>query len=248
MRGLLFTGGEGPQPEQCRRIVEEARAKSLKHRSDMGICGPPCLCEKVFQQTPMAQDTVIAAADSGLLLAQQAGIVPDWIIGDMDSLGGEAGRLDSYPDEKILRYPQDKDFTDTELAFSLLKEKGCTTIWIIGGGGGRLDQLFGIRSLFERDDPPERWTTPADDIYCIDASNHGVPAMLRKQFDSAVFPVSVFPLGTGPWEAESSGLKWSLAGLHWARDFIAISNIAPDGNFTITAKQGRFMVMTPIQR
>jgi thiamine pyrophosphokinase len=220
--GLLFTGGEGPHPSLAAGIVQEAAALP-------GV------------------KTISAAADSGLLLAEAAGVKSDWITGDMDSLGAEAVRLDAYESEKILRHPKDKDFTDTELAFFLLREKGCGIIWIIGGGGGRLDQLFGIRSLFEREDPPERWITAAEDIYCIEAeSKRRIPGTLKKQFGATVFPVSLFPLGTGPWEAESAGLKWYLSGLNWARDFIAISNAASEGNFTITAKRGRFMVMVPL--
>ena len=222
--GLIFTGGEGPAPQRIIRIMEEAHQAA-------------------------GDKPLIVAADSGLLLAETAGVGIDWIIGDMDSLAehGKSGlnRLDAYPPENIIRHPHDKDFTDTELAFSLLREKNCGTIWIIGGGGGRLDQLFGIRSLFERDDPPERWITAADDIRCIGAVNSLV-SELSVSHNSPLCPVSVFPLGCGPWEAESSGLKWPLAGLPWARDFIAISNEAPDGTFTITVRQGRFLVMWPL--
>jgi len=222
--GLLFTGGEGPEPQHINTIMEEANAVS-------------------------GGELVLVAADSGLLLAQGSGAEVDWIIGDMDSLDEHdkngLRRLDAYPPERVICHPHDKDFTDTELAFSLLREKNCGTIWIIGGGGGRLDQLFGIRSLFERDDPPERWITAADDIRCIGAVNSLV-SELSVSHNSPLCPVSVFPLGCGPWEAESSGLKWPLAGLPWARDFIAISNEAPDGTFTITVRQGRFLVMWPL--
>jgi len=234
--GLLFTGGEGPSAGQCIRITEEARSLS---------CGIP----------------LIAAADSGLLLAEKAGIEPDWIIGDMDSLGTEASRLKNYPAEKILTYPTDKDFTDTELAFTLLREKGGEKIWIIGGGGGRIDQLFGIRSLFERDYPPERWITAGEDIHCIEPGNAAISSMLavspmldifplldirRPAHTGSLSPVSVFPLGSGPWEVESSGLSWPLAGLGWNRGFFGLSNEAPGGSFTVTARQGRFMVITPL--
>jgi thiamine pyrophosphokinase len=195
---------------------------------------------------------VVVAADSGLLLAEAAGLRPDWIIGDMDSLAPD--RLAPYPPEKILRYPPDKDFTDTELALTLLREKGCGPVWIIGGGGGRLDQLFAIRSLFEREYPPERWITGGEDIHCLQAPLSKTPLcemMLPSTLDisldrTPLVPVSVFPLGDGPWEAESSGLRWPLAGLSWNRGFFGISNEAPDGNFTVKALRGRFMVMSPI--
>jgi thiamine pyrophosphokinase len=232
--GLLFTGGEGPTASQCRAIVQEA------------------------EQTGKL---LIAAADSGLLLAERAGVLPDWIIGDMDSLGAEASRLSAYPSEKVLRFPHDKNHTDTELALALLREKGACTIWIIGGGGGRLDHLFAIRSLFERDYPPARWITAKEKIYCIDAENDNVPAEISAGTEGMV---SVFPLGSnsaetggpaeaaatgaaatgaGQWKAESSGLKWPLDGLLWDRGFFGISNEAPGGSFTIRAKNGRFLIL-----
>ncbi|MCL1993095.1 MAG: thiamine diphosphokinase [Spirochaetes bacterium] len=112
---------------------------------------------------------LIVAADSGLLAAEAAGFTPDWIVGDMDSLDS-LERLDAYPPGRVVRHGRDKDFTDTELAFSLALDAGCRDIWIIGGGGGRIDHLFGIRSLFEREVFPRRWVTAGEDIFCIEGS------------------------------------------------------------------------------
>jgi thiamine pyrophosphokinase len=240
--GIVFSGGEGP--DRFRAILEAARAEY----------GEP----------------VTAAADSGLSAAEAAGVKPDWIIGDMDSVDGS--RLAAYGPDRILRYPADKDYTDTELAVSLLREKGCRRIWIAGGGGGRIDHLFAIRSLFEREQPPERWITAREDIRCLQS-----PGVLECTLDGAprtaggtggvtarqtigvtgqrpriphtggrFRPVSVFPLGTGPWKAASRGLKWSLTGLVWERGFFGVSNEAPEGAFTIYAEKGSFMVILPL--
>ncbi|GHU55424.1 hypothetical protein FACS189442_2980 [Spirochaetia bacterium] len=218
--GIVFTGGEGPGPEQCRRLVGE-------HLSGEG--------------------TLIAAADSGLEAAEKAGFRPDWIVGDMDSLD-DPGRLDKYPPERILRYRSDKDYTDTELAINLLWEKGCDETWLIGGGGGRIDHLFAIRSLFERDRPPNRWITAGEDIHCLEAAQgewiaaQGMAGELALDTEAGSI-VSVFPLGAGPWRASSRGLKWSLKGLNWDRGFFGISNRALEKNFVIRAEQGRFLVI-----
>jgi thiamine pyrophosphokinase len=183
------------------------------------------------------------AADSGLIAAEKAGITPDLVIGDMDSL--DASRLSAYPPHSVMRYEHDKDYTDTELALQAVFEKSCNEIWIIGGGGGRIDHLLGIRSLFERAVFPRRWITESADIFCIDANaDTGRKTLSMKQKKGA--PVSVFPLGDAPWEANSSGLKWPLAGLKWDRGFFGLSNIAPDGDFSITAQAGRFMVILPL--
>ncbi|MDR2144396.1 MAG: thiamine pyrophosphokinase [Treponema sp.] len=243
--GIVFTGGEGPDCPGA--LLEEARAEDLS--------------------------PLVAAADSGLFSAEAAGVKPDWIIGDMDSIGrreaggipdSTRGPLAAYRPEQILRYPADKDYTDTELAVSLLREKGCRRIWIVGGGGGRIDHLFAIRSLFERGQPPERWITSREDIRCIQSPGAlecdpdgnterraagGVPAdgRLRGLGDGEKpYPVSVFPLGEGPWKAASRGLKWSLTGLVWDRGFFGVSNEATDGAFTIYAEKGSFMVILPL--
>jgi len=161
----------------------------------------------------------------------------------MDSLDDKS-RLASYPPECVMRHEHDKDFTDTELAFSLVVEKGCDTVWIVGGGGGRIDHLFAIRSLFEREVFPDRWITDAADIRCIDAGRAQNTLSLCLEKGA---PVSVFPLGSGPWEAKSDGLKWRLAGLCWDRGFFGLSNVAVDGQFSISAQRGRFMVILPLQ-
>jgi len=205
MLGIIFTGGEAPDTHFIKNLLDS------------------------LSQT----DTLIIAADSGLIAAQDADIKPDWVIGDMDSLDTQS-RLAALPPERIIRLQHDKDFSDTEMAFSLAVEKGCSQIWIIGGGGGRIDHLFGIRSLFERELFPNRWITDTADIYCIYAGN-------KEQFKNGI--VSVFPLGEGPWEAQSEGLKWPLKGLKWNRGFFGLSNVAVNGEFSISAIKGRFMVI-----
>ncbi|MCL2270037.1 MAG: thiamine diphosphokinase [Treponema sp.] len=208
--GIVFTGGEGPQPQIIRRIID----------------GLP-----VGKAVPL-----LVAADSGLMLAEAAGFRPDWIIGDMDSLDSES-RLNSYPAESIIRHAADKDYTDTELACSLLWEKGCADVWIIGGGGGRIDHLFGIRDLFERDRFPNRWITAAEDICCIEGGKNIAMAVEQDGI------VSVFPLGGGPWQAESAGLKWSLDVVRWERGLYGLSNVAVASKIEVSVRQGRFMII-----
>jgi len=214
--GIVFTGGEGPEPQTLRGLLGDlADGRAL-----------------------------IVAADSGLALAQAAGIKPDWIVGDMDSLdNGE--RLNHYPKERVICYPVDKDYTDTEIALSLLWEKTCKDAWIVGGGGGRLDHLFGIRDLFERERYPSRWITANEDIYCVDGGDEENGCLKLAVTQGKL--VSVFPLGGGPWKAQSKGLKWELDGVHWERGLFGLSNVATSDEIEINVKQGRFMVILGTQ-
>ena len=195
----------------------------------------------------LAQDaSLIVAADSGLIAVENAGLEPDWVIGDMDSLDN-IQRLEKYPADRIRCFPQDKDYTDTELALDLLWDKGCDEIYIAGGGGGRLDHLLAIRSLFEREKYPQRWVTSAEDIYCLDAQDIiGKPGGKLDLKLSEGTLVSVFPLSKGPWTAESQGLKWPLDGLNWDRGSFGISNRTTKERFTVRVFSGRFMLIVPL--
>jgi thiamine pyrophosphokinase len=189
---------------------------------------------------------LIVAADSGLIAAEAAGVRPDWVLGDMDSLD-DPRRLEKYPPERVLSYPAGKDHTDTELALRLLWERGCGETWLLGGGGGRIDHLLAIRALFERDPCPSRWLTAAEDIRCIGAAGEG-PALLSLG-PPALPPgslVSVFPAGGGPWRVESRGLRWLLGDLSWDRGFFGISNTAPEGRFSLRVRAGKFLVVVPL--
>jgi thiamine pyrophosphokinase len=182
------------------------------------------------------------------MAVENAGLKPDWIVGDMDSLDNP-GRLEKYPPGIIHRFPRDKDYTDTELALNLLWEKGGDETWLIGGGGGRQDHFLALRSLFERTPCPDRWITRGEDMYAIEAAKGGLGGASKKfELSLKLEPaslVSVFPLGDGPWAASSRGLKWPLDGLPWNRGSFGISNVAPEGNFSIFAEQGRFMIIIP---
>ena len=216
--GVVFAGAEGPPPQLLRRLLDGVTEKM-----------------------------VLAAADSGLIRAEAAGLKPDWIVGDMDSLNSDSlnseQRLRPYPADRVIRYAADKDYTDTELALALLWEKGCTEVWIAGGGGGRLAHIFGIRDLFERERFPRRWFTAAEDVYCIDGDGGGSNTASLTVTIKQSGVVSVFPLGGGHWKAHSTGLKWPLDNVHWERGLYGLSNVAMEPEITINAQQGRFMII-----
>ncbi|GHV88213.1 hypothetical protein AGMMS50267_05730 [Spirochaetia bacterium] len=218
-RGIAFIGGEGPSATRRRELMDEA-----------GRADTTCTIPVALANAP-----IIVAADSGLIAAEESGITVDWVVGDMDSLD-DTGRLEKYPADRVRRYGRDKDYTDTELALALLWDEGCGETWLIGGGGGRTDHLLAIRALFERERTPDRWVTAREDIRGL---REGDVFSLTRGGEG----VSVFPLGIGPWQAESRGLKWPLDALPWDRGFFGISNTAPDGGFEIRSVRGRFLVM-----
>ena len=90
----------------------------------------------------------IIACDGGLRHCHKLNIIPDCIIGDMDSATAEI--LEKYKDVPRIKFPPEKDFTDLELAIEHVKEAGASHLEILGGFGGRLDhQIANIYVLVQ---------------------------------------------------------------------------------------------------
>lgn len=84
----------------------------------------------------------IICCDGGARHLEQTAIIPDVIIGDMDSINDR--HLDKYfrKGTKIIRYPENKDLTDTELALDYAMNLKPATIFIWAASGGRLDHTL----------------------------------------------------------------------------------------------------------
>jgi thiamine pyrophosphokinase len=193
----------------------------------------PALCRALCEKADL-----IVAADSGLVTAEEAGVRPDWVVGDMDSLVC-LSRLDRYPPERVRRFPRDKDLLDTEIALNLLWDEGCTDTVLIGGGGGQLGHLLALRALFDRPRCPRRWVTDTEDVQAVD---EGGTLELSLPVDTLV---SVLQAAYGPWKASSDGLKWPLDPVQIYPGWIGVSNVACAKRVLFRAERGRFLVLHP---
>ncbi|MGS0765528.1 thiamine diphosphokinase [Syntrophomonas curvata] len=85
---------------------------------------------------------IILCADGGANYAYQMGVLPAYIVGDMDSIKPQVRAY--YEGHKIpfKKYPQRKDFTDTQLILELAEELGASEIIFVGSLGKRLDHTL----------------------------------------------------------------------------------------------------------
>jgi thiamine pyrophosphokinase len=148
--------------------------------------------------------------------------------------------LDAIPPERIIRFSPEKDDTDTEIALSTAGSRGADYLIIAGGGGGRLDHLLAVTSLFARKETPREWHTLNESIYYLDKDTS---AIFGVAFGATV---SVFPAGGGGSEDMSStGLKWPLEGLRWAEGYFGISNESTGEKICISAGSNALLVILP---
>ncbi len=160
---------------------------------------------------------IMIAADSGWDLAAAMGIEPDYYIGDMDSLRDHEG-LGKIKKSRIIRYPEDKDYTDTELAIKFIEDKDFRDIVLIGGGGGRIDHLMAIISIFNRKTKPSEWFTAFERIIYADTEYDAKCSIGQT--------VSVFSCGRDDAVVSSEGLKWELENFQINPGQFSISNVA----------------------
>lgn len=85
---------------------------------------------------------IILCADGGANYAYKMGITPAYIVGDMDSIHPPV--VDYYKEQGVefRRYPQRKDFTDTQLILALAEELNASEIVFLGSLGKRLDHTL----------------------------------------------------------------------------------------------------------
>ncbi len=83
----------------------------------------------------------IVAADGGLDHARAAGLVPDVLVGDLDSVS-PAGLDWARANIPVERHPADKAATDTELALAWAAAMRPQRVLLIAGRGDRLDHAI----------------------------------------------------------------------------------------------------------
>lgn len=179
---------------------------------------------------------LVCACDSGYELALELNLEPDVVVGDMDSISSHT-LLENVPQDRLETYPEAKDETDTEIGIRTAKEHGASEIVLIGGGGGRLDHLFGILSIFHRDPQLVTWLTEGEVITQITGrlECRGMAGRL----------VSFFPLAGEPCSMSTSGLKWPLDELRWAVGDVGISNEVSEDRLVIQMRTGRLIMVHP---
>lgn len=100
--------------------------------------------EKV--KSVMEDCDLLICADRGLDHALSYNLVPDYVIGDMDSVNPRI--LEAAATSKIITSPAEKDLTDTHLAVEKALESGCDRIDILCATGLRSDHaIANIRLL-----------------------------------------------------------------------------------------------------
>lgn len=180
-----------------------------------------------LRERPREGDLQIAA-DAGLRLCRQAGLRPDLVLGDFDSMDVSEAPAD------CIRVPVEKDDTDSMLALREGLKRGCDEFYLYGAtGGARLDHtLSNLQSLaFLRHHGAHGYLYDRNFVYTVIENE---TLTLTREVEWGI--VSLFSMGSAAEHITLSGLQYPLTDAMLTCDFpLGVSNhfIAPEARISV---------------
>lgn len=184
----------------------------------------------------MTDCDLLICADRGTDHALYYGLIPDYIIGDMDSI--DPLSMESLGNSQIIVSPPEKDYTDTRLAVMKAIEAGCNEIDILCATGLRTDHsLANIRLLLYIDECGTKGRIINDESTIYLCTGRTV---LK---DKSGMTVSLISLACATKGITLRGFRYPLdgydAGLDWTN---GISNVVVSDKAVITIEEGCLLV------
>ncbi len=179
-------------------------------------------------------DELIIAADAGYENLKSMGIIPHLAIGDFDS-------AEAVPtDTEVVKYPKEKDDTDTLLAVKEAISRGSGEIVIYGSLGGRIDHTFAnIQTLLFIAQNGSRGYLVGQG-WVITAVKDGSIRFASEKSGT----VSVFCAGDKASGVNIKGLKYEVENAELRNDFpVGVSNEFIGKEAEISVKSGVILVM-----
>ena len=196
-------------------------------------------------RTLLHPDDYLIAADGGANHLLQMGILPEVVIGDLDSISDDTLFELTSANVKIEQYSEDKDETDLELALRFAIELSPVAILVVGALGGRLDQTIANLTLFA--DPTLSISdVRLDDgveevLFCRPSAKKGSQVEVRGKSGDLV---SLIPWGGQVEGVSTGGLKWPLYGeTLYSNKSRGVSNMMLDDVVSIEVETGLLLVV-----
>lgn len=193
----------------------------------------------------------VIAADGGYINLNNAGLIPNVLLGDFDSLPLELfENASSNKDIEIVKFPSHKDFTDLELAIELAIKKNTTELVILGATGNRLDHTTANFHLLFKLLKHSIKAYIEDDHNCIyligsslDTTNETKLMNTLTIRSRQEYKVSIIPLPPYAKGVSTTGLSYQLHDVDFEFGTgLGISNEFSQEEATITVKEGLLLI------
>lgn len=185
------------------------------------------------------KDVIIICADGGARHIQQLQLIPDLIMGDMDSIEPTL-LIEMKKTIKIEVFAPEKDLTDSELVALKAVEMGCTSLIFLAAWGSRMDHTLANIMLMERLAFDGRDCVMTDGVNFIYSVSKKI-TLDRKNASAMVSLLPSTPIVKG---VSTRGLQYSIKQKDMRRgENIGVSNYIIDENAEISIEEGILLVV-----
>jgi thiamine pyrophosphokinase len=181
----------------------------------------------------------VIGVDGGMGILLKYQIKADIAIGDFDSLDSKLLKELKKKKIPIMKFPKDKDFSDTELAIRFAIKEGFQNFILTGMLGKRTDHLlFNISTLLFLNKQNKHCVIKEEDeeIYITSSI---------AQIDTKIGEIiSIYPLTMQSTILETKGLKYELKNYSIKKyRTLTLSNIATSEKAIIKVKSGTVLII-----
>ncbi|MCI8624142.1 MAG: thiamine diphosphokinase [Provencibacterium sp.] len=182
----------------------------------------------------------VAAVDGGYRHCRAAGLPPDSLWGDMDSLPPELVEEACASGVEVERIPREKDDTDTLYALRRLRQEGLTAVDIVCALGGRLDHLVANLQTLLYAARQGLSCRLVDDDSVAEALLPGIHRLKREGFPL----FSLFSLGDCCEGVSIRGAKYPLSDYRMENSFpIGVSNAFLEETAEVSFRSGALLLI-----
>ena len=189
------------------------------------VVGNRPLCSKVIE---LSKNALVVAADAGADRLLKYNIVPDWIVGDLDSVSEKT--ITKLEDWTITN--KDIQKTDLEKAVEYAFEKGVDEIAIMGGDGGRIDHT--LAALGMAFNPRIKLIDDRFTVHCVDGEKK-IKGKEKTLFSLIAMPEARVSVNGARWNLQHEKLRLGGRGIH--------NEIGSSGEVTIECHSGNLLLI-----
>jgi len=187
----------------------------------------------------LREDDFLIGADGGARHIMALGLMPHFVIGDLDSLTEDDMYELGSADVRVDQYPANKDETDLELAIQYALQLDFSSIVVVAALGGRMDQTLGNISLLTdlvMSNVDIRFDDGVEELFFCRNQ-----AQVKGNIGDII---SLVPWNGDVSGVRTTGLKWPLRGeTLFSYKTRGISNEMMNDTATIQIKSGLLLIV-----
>jgi thiamine pyrophosphokinase len=194
---------------------------------------------KAFYKNLIKSNDYIVAVNGGSKHARAFNVIPNVIIGDLDSISEEDYEFFLKKGCEFRKYPTNKDKTDVHLAVDYIIEKGFKEILLLCSFGDRIDHILANLFLLMK------VAESGINVKSIDEFSETIYVNKSERIEGNVGEVvSLIPMTSIVTGVKLEGLKFEPKnGKLKMSDTLGISNILTKKIATISIKTGKLLVV-----